>query len=179
MHNVFRHSSAYADVGPEWIERLKRTALNSPLRRARLCLHTSDEDTLHEMIIAIARDCLFPPHRHPSKSESYQMIDGRMVLIIFDDQGVPQRSLLLTPHGRGGLVCFRLGAPAFHAVLPLDETVVFHEATNGPFRKGEAVLAPWAPQQENELRSFLENAAIASGIAKDVVVAPVPMESSA
>jgi cupin fold WbuC family metalloprotein len=116
------------------------------------------------MIIALARDCLFPPHRHPSKTESYHMIHGRLVLIIFDDSGTPVRSSLLTPPGQEGIVCFRLGTPAFHAILQLDDVVVFHEVTNGPFRKGEAILAPWSPTEEIPLRIFLENAAISSGM---------------
>src|SRR5262245_27723879 len=57
MQNVFHHGHDYADVGPEWIERLKTVALSSCLRRSRLCLHRSDDDSLHEMIIALARDC--------------------------------------------------------------------------------------------------------------------------
>jgi cupin fold WbuC family metalloprotein len=175
MKNVFRHESVYADVGWEWIERLKTTAINSPLRRARLCLHRSDEDALHEMIIALAHDCLFPPHRHPSKSESYHIIEGRLILIIFADDGAPIRSLLLTPPGQGGVVCFRLSASVFHAVLPLGESVVFHEATNGPFVKSDTVYAPWAPSEHLKLREFLEQAAIAGGTAAETVRSRVPV----
>ena len=172
MKNVFHHKDDYADVGPEWIERLKTVALTSPLRRCRLCLHQSDDDKLHEMIIALARDCLFPPHRHPTKTESYHMIDGRFILIIFGDDGVPMRSLLLTPPERGGVICFRLSMPVFHAALPLDDVVVFHEVTNGPFKKDEAVLASWAPSEPSELRAFLEKAAISCGIPAGLVGAP-------
>ncbi len=169
MKNVFRHKSAYADVGPEWIERLKEIALTSPLRRSRLCLHKADDDMLHEMIIALAQDCIFPPHRHPSKTESYHMIDGRAVLILFREDGTAVRALLLTPPGQKGIFCFRLGTPAFHALLQLDDVAVFHEVTNGPFRKGEAVLAPWAPTGHLALREFLENAAISCGLPRELI----------
>jgi cupin fold WbuC family metalloprotein len=163
MQNVFHNQDDLAIVGPGWIDRLKMTALKSPLRRARLCLHRSDDDKLHEMIIVLARDCLFRPHRHPTKTESFHMIDGKLIVIIFQDDGVPVRSIILSPPFKGGAVCYRLCTPMFHAVLPLDEVVVYHEITNGPFVRNDAVLADWAPADPLELRAFLENAAIDSG----------------
>jgi cupin fold WbuC family metalloprotein len=159
MQNIFRNSDDFALVGPKWIERLKAASLQSNLRRARLCLHRSDDDMLHEMIIALARDCIFPPHRHPTKTESFHMIEGRLVIVIFDDDGTPLGSLLLTPPGGKGLICYRLCTPKFHAALPLDDVVVFHEVTNGPFVKRDAVFAEWAPKGRDELRVFLHKAA--------------------
>jgi cupin fold WbuC family metalloprotein len=166
--NVFRNSDDCALVGAEWIDRLKSAAGRSPQRRARLCLHRADDDTLHEMIIALCNDCLFQPHRHPNKSESFHMIDGRLAVVIFDDVGNPVRSLLLTPPGQGGLICYRLCMPAFHAVLPLDDVVVFHEITNGPFRRGDAVVAEWAPNEPEGLREFLRAAAVEAGLPHDL-----------
>jgi hypothetical protein len=49
-------------------------------------------------------------------------------------------------------------------VLPLDEVVVFHEITNGPFQQGDAVVADWAPHDPPRLRAFLHDAALASGL---------------
>jgi cupin fold WbuC family metalloprotein len=167
--NVFHSVDDFTVVGPEWIERLKTVALQSPLRRSRLCLHQSEDDNLHEMIIAVARDCLFPPHRHISKVESYHMIQGRMVLIIFDDHGAPLRAMVLAPPGQDGVICYRLGKPLFHAILPLDDVVVFHEVTNGPFRRGEAILADWAPTAHDELGAFLAGSAAACGIDRALV----------
>jgi cupin fold WbuC family metalloprotein len=167
IQNVFHNSDDFVMVGPEWIGRLKAAALQSPLRRARLCLHRSSDDKLHEMIIALARDCLFQPHRHPGKTESFHMIDGRLAVVIFEEDGRPLRSLLLTPPRQGGVICYRLCVPAFHTVLPLDDVVVFHETTNGPFEKGDALLAEWAPSEPGALRSFLQEAVVAGGLSPE------------
>ena len=160
MTTVFHNEDDYAVIGPEWISRLKAAALSSPLRRARLCLHRSDTDNLHEMIIALAHDCLFQPHRHREKTESFHIIEGRLIVVIFKNDGTPERSLLLSPAGEGGAVCYRMCEPAFHAVIPLDPVVVFHEVTNGPFVPNAAIFANWAPEAGDELRCFLTRAAL-------------------
>lgn len=164
MQNVFHNDQGYIGVGSEWIERLKKVALKSPLRRSRLCLHRSDDDLLHEMIIVLARDCIFKPHKHEAKSKSYHMIQGRMAFIMFADDGTPSRTTLLAPSGQQGTVYFRMSEPIYHAVLPLDEMVVYHETTNGPFKPGGATVAPWAPSEPDKLRDFLESTAISFGI---------------
>jgi len=168
MQNVFHNTDDIAVIGPEWIEQLKQIAMASPMKRARVCLHRSDDDQVHEMIIALARDCLFQPHRHPFKSESFHMIFGRLIVVLFKNDGTPMRSLLLSPPGQGGVICYRLCVPTFHAVFPLDEVVVFHEVTNGPFVKNDAVLANWAPQSQDELRLFLVKAALDGGLPPEV-----------
>ncbi len=168
MQNVFHSEHGYAGVGAEWIERLKAIALKSPLRRSRFCLHRSDDDPLHEMVIALAKDCTFRPHRHDAKSESYHMIHGRMIFIMFADDGTPSHAELLTPPGQGGMVSFRMSDPIYHAVLPLDEVVVYQETTTGPFRAGEATVAVWAPTDPRELRTFLEKAAATCGVSPEI-----------
>jgi cupin fold WbuC family metalloprotein len=164
MQNVFHNDRGYGGVGPEWIERLKAIALKSPMRRARFCLHRSDNDLLHEMIIALAHDCIFRPHKHEAKSESYHMICGRMIFIMFMDDGTPMHAALLVPPSQQGTICFRISDPIYHAVLPLDEVVVYQETTSGPFRPGEAKVAPWAPAEPKDIRDFLENAANSCGV---------------
>jgi cupin fold WbuC family metalloprotein len=169
MQNVFHNTDDWALVGSDWIGRLKAAAMQSTQRRARLCLHRSGDDALHEMIIALCGDCLFQPHRHPNKTESFHAIEGRLGVVIYDREGTALRSLLLTPPGQGGLICYRLCTPAFHAVLPLDDVVVFHEITNGPFRQGDAITAEWAPSEPGQLREFLCRTAVAGGLPPELV----------
>lgn len=164
MQNVFHSTLGYAGVGQELIEKLKDLALKSPLRRSRFCLHRTDDDLLHEMVIALSKDCTFRPHKHEAKSESYHMIEGHMVFIMFSDSGVPTQAILLAPHRQNGVVSFRISDPIYHAVIPLDEVVVYQETTTGPFKKGEATVAPWAPEEPHALRTFLEGSAMKCGV---------------
>lgn len=170
MQNVFHNADDIAVIGSDWIDRLKGIALTSPLKRARICLHRSDEDCVHEMIIALARDCLFPPHRHVAKNELFHMIEGRLGVVIFNDDGSTRRSFVLAPPGQQGSIAYRLGVSAFHAVLPLDDVVVYHETTNGPFVPGEAIIARWAPADPVALEKFLRGAARQGGISPELLI---------
>jgi cupin fold WbuC family metalloprotein len=159
MPEVFRNDRKIVCVGEAWIRRLKEAAAASPLRRARLCLHRADGDAVQEMIIALCRDVLFRPHRHEAKSESFHVIEGELDVVVFGARGAPERVIRMGPPGSGRVVCYRLSASAWHAILPRSEFVVFHEATAGPYLPGEpAQFAPWAPTRPAALRAFLEAA---------------------
>jgi cupin fold WbuC family metalloprotein len=156
MAAVFQHQEAVIGVGKEWIDRLKASACSEPLRRARLNLHHSDNDAVHEMLIALCRDSLVPPHRHSGKSESFHVVEGEVLVVIFDDHGSVIRRLHLGPVGSGRDFMYRQARPVWHTVIPLSEIVVVHETTKGPFVKSDSELAPWAPRDGEELRSYLE-----------------------
>jgi cupin fold WbuC family metalloprotein len=157
MPEVFYNEQDIVCVGPQWVEQLKAAAAASPLRRARLRLHLDNADAVQEMIIALCRDVLFRPHRHEAKSESFHMIEGDLHVLVFDDEGRVTRNVHMGPPGSGRHYCYRLCRPAWHAIVPKSEFVVFHETTMGPFRQGAAAqFAPWAPAEGEALRQFLE-----------------------
>src|SRR4051812_46136918 len=105
MNEVFTHSENIIAIGEDWLDRLKVAAQQSPLRRSRLCLHLSPNDTVQEMIIALCQDVLFQPHRHEHKTESFHIIDGELDLVIFDGHGTPIQTLKMAPPGSGKIFC--------------------------------------------------------------------------
>jgi cupin fold WbuC family metalloprotein len=124
---------------------LKKAADAAPLRRARLCLHHSHEDAVQEMVIAFHRDTYNRPHRHRGKSESFHVIEGHVVIVFLDDDGVVTRKVYLGPPGSGLPFIYRLSSSRWHTVIPLDDHVVIHETTTGPFEPGQTEFAPFAP----------------------------------
>ena len=42
---------------------------------------------------------------------------------------------------------YRMAEPLFHSVLVRSATVIFHETTNGPFRREDTEFAPWSPPE--------------------------------
>jgi UDP-glucose 4-epimerase len=158
MPEVFTHNDTIVTVGMDWLDRLKAAALESPLRRARLCVHLASEDAVQEMILVLCKDVLFRPHRHHEKTESFHIIEGELDLVVFNDNGEPLRTIRMGPAASGKTFCYRLNSSLYHALLPRTPFVAFHETTAGPFRKGDAEFAPWAPVRPEQLRAFLEQA---------------------
>jgi cupin fold WbuC family metalloprotein len=142
-------------IGTRDLLELKSSAASAQLRRARLCLHSSEDDVVHQMVIGVWEDSYVRPHRHPGKIESFHIVEGRLSIVIFDTAG---RITNVTVLEAGGDTCiYTLRKPLWHTVVPLSEYVAVHEITNGPFRKGEAEEAPWSPETGDRggVRSFL------------------------
>jgi cupin fold WbuC family metalloprotein len=158
MTEVFRECGSIVEIGPDWLSRLKTSAIESPLGRCRVCVHVDDAAMVQEMILAMRQDVLFRPHRHPGKTESFHMIEGALDIVVFDEGGIPARAIQLAAVGGGKPFYYRLNEALYHAILPRTPLVVFHETTTGPFSKDDAQFAEWAPQEVPELRAFLEDA---------------------
>ncbi len=141
---------------------LKECAQANPRKRVRLCVHATSDDLLHEMLIVHARGNYVPPHRHIRKSESFHMIEGRLKIVLFDDDGGISRVIEMAVDDPAATVFYRLSAPVYHTVIPMTDFVVFHETTNGPFRREDMQFAPWAPA---ETASASEQQAYVSGLA--------------
>jgi len=157
MKEVFHNRDDVALVDETWITLLKARALQTPLRRSRLCLHRAADDVVQEMIIVMCKDVLVRPHRHKAKTESFHMIEGILDIVLFDDKGGTEKIARLGPLGSGHIFCYRLCVSQFHAVLPLSEFVVMCETTTGPWVQDDAEFAPWAPTDPIALRVFLED----------------------
>lgn len=127
---------------------LRAQALTNPSRKARICAHPSVGDALHEMVIVHMSGAYVRPHKHPRKSESFHMIEGRLDIVLFDDVGQVDRVIALAADGPGSLF-YRLSECRFHTVVPRSDVVVFHEVTNGPFDRSETVFAAWAPDESD------------------------------
>ena len=47
--------------------------------------------------------------------------------------------------------------PCFHTVLVSTPFALFHETTNGPFRRDEVEFAPWSPAEgDPDVAAFVE-----------------------
>jgi cupin fold WbuC family metalloprotein len=140
------------------IERLKCQAGQNERRRMRLCAHEDTQDRLHEMLIVLRKSVYVRPHKHPNKSESFHILEGRGDVVIFDDAGKVTEAIRMGDYLSGRTFYYRLSGPLYHTVLVTSEALVFHETTNGPFRKEETVFAPWAPEetQDAACREFVD-----------------------
>jgi cupin fold WbuC family metalloprotein len=140
-------SSPLVQLGRADIEALKRQALTNPRCRIRICAHPDTADRLHEMLIVHTRGAYVRPHKHLQKSESVHIIEGEVNVVFFDDAGAVAEVVRMGDYGSGRKFYYRIGGPRYHTLLITSEFLVFHEVTNGPFRREDTVFAPWGPEE--------------------------------
>jgi cupin fold WbuC family metalloprotein len=143
------------------IERLRALAADTPRRRVRLCAHKDTRDSLHEMLIVLDSATYIQPHRHHGKSESFHVIEGLLSVVVFSEDGRVEDVIRLGDYTSGRTFYYRLAEPAYHTLLLESDRAVFHETTNGPFRREETEFAPWAPAEANAeaARAYLQQLA--------------------
>jgi len=155
---VFYSRDSIVKVRRDDIYQLKQFARQTPRKRSRLCTHKDIESSLHEMLILHEKDTYIRPHKHLGKSESFHVIEGKADVIIFGEDGAVLDLIEMSSYSGGEVFYYRLSEPLFHTVIIRSEVVVFHETTNGPFRREDMVFAEWSPR-DNEVDAtdrFLE-----------------------
>ena len=140
IHNK-KNISSFNNVD---LDELKLLAKNEPDKRARICLHKDDSELVHEMIIVIYEGSEIIPHRHIDKSESYHIIEGELKIVFFNDKGIENDSVILSSKRHQYPFLCRISNNSWHTIVPLEEYVIFHEVTNGPFNKNDTEYAEWS-----------------------------------
>lgn len=147
---IFVAKESIVSLGEEEASFLKSQAMRSPRCRARICVHKSNGDALHEMLIAISSQSYIHPHKHIAKSESFHIVEGSVDVIIFDDTGDITNIIKMGAPGSGRSYFYRLCEARFHTMIIHSNILVVHEVTNGPFDKDQTILAPFAPPERDE-----------------------------
>lgn len=136
-------------IGRDDIQLLVAKAGKNRRKRIRLCAHKDADVPVHEMLIVHTSGVYVRPHKHVSKSESFHLIDGRVTVVMFADDGSIKETIPMSEYRAGGTFYYRIAAGVFHTLLIRSEYVVFHETTAGPFNRAEMVYAPWAPDEDD------------------------------
>lgn len=156
MPDVFKNTKNFISVNEEWLTRLKQEAQSSPKKLSRLCMHTSADDIVQEMILAFTKDCLIAPNSAFGKSESLTVIEGEMLLVLFNEEGTITDRIEMGPIGSNKAFMYRLCSASWHTMIPLSQCVIVHECIEGPFVKSEVSLPAWIPTETAELEKFLQ-----------------------
>lgn len=158
---VFVSQDPIVRIGPRELAFLKAQALTNARHRVRICAHKTNDDPLHEMVIAISALSYIHPHKHSGKSESFHIIEGAVDVVVFDDDGTLTDLIELGDSTTGRAFFYRLAQSKFHALLLKTAFLVVHEVTNGPFVRENTLLAPWAPTEDHldEARDYMARVA--------------------
>lgn len=155
---VYYTNSPLTLIGQKDVNFLKQKAIENNRKRVRICAHNDINDTLHEMIIALADDIYVVPHKHLNKTESFHLIEGHLLIFIFNNEGDISHLIKMGAPESGDTFYARISADFYHTVIPLSRVAIFHETTHGPFNPAKTVNAPWAPNGNNphECIQFIE-----------------------
>lgn len=148
-NQVYYAENPLVKVGNKNIKFLKDRLIRENLQRIRLCAHNDVNDAVHEMFIVLKKDTYIRPHKHLNKSESFHLIEGIADIIVFDDNGNVQEIIKMADYQSPQEMYYRMNVAYFHTVVVLSDFLVFHETTQGPFRKSDTVYAPWAPDESD------------------------------
>jgi cupin fold WbuC family metalloprotein len=140
--------SGVARLGWPALDGLVEEAGRSPRRRAHLNVHTSLDDPVQRLFVAVRLGSYFRPHRHAGKWEFAWVLRGRFAVLVFDGAGQVADRVVASagdPSGAGG---FELAPGVWHTYVALEDGSVFLEVKQGPYVPGAAAeFAPWAPPE--------------------------------
>jgi len=131
------------------IASLKLQAAGNPLKKARICIHRSDEELVQEMIIVHTRNTYVRPHKHANKQESICILEGKADLLFFNDKGSVVNVIKMGSYASGGIFFYKIENLQYHMLVVKSKFVVFHEVTRGPFDRTDRVFASWAPGEKD------------------------------
>jgi cupin fold WbuC family metalloprotein len=143
------------------IQSVVEKAKKSPRLRMNYNFHSDAKDNPHRLLNVFSFGTYVMPHRHksPPKAESFIVLEGYLIMFLFDDDGSLSSSLLLgegplpenIPASAVGNNVARgidLAPGVWHSMTALTPHAVCYEVKPGPWDPTtDKEFAPWAPAE--------------------------------
>ena len=146
-NEVFYTEKKISQIKDSDIAFLKDNIKNTKKKRIRICTHLNEKDGAHEMFIALSNETYIRPHKHFNKSESLHVLEGSADVVFFDDEGKIINIIPLSVASSNSCFYYRINEPIYHTFIIKSKIFIFHETTQGPFRKSDTIYAPWSPKE--------------------------------
>ena len=92
------------------------------------------------------------PHKHLAKGETYHMIVGSMMCILFNKIGKIKKVVKINKNE-----IFRVPKNTVPTMMPISKYTIYHENKPGPFlKKGDSIIPKWAKKYINKSRLVIE-----------------------
>ena len=137
------------EINKELLDNLFEQAKKNPRLRQNYDLRTSSADTSQRMLNALLPGTVVAIHRHPQSTENVFLLCGKLVEIIYDEEGNETERICLDPAvGNYGCV---VPQGAWHTVEVLEPSVIY-EAKDGKYGEdgSESFDAFKAKEAENK-----------------------------
>ena len=118
------------EINKEFLVKLFEQAVENPRLRQNLDLRTSSADTSQRMLNVLLPGTVVPIHRHPNSNENVLLLCGKLVEVIYDENGKEKERIHLDPTiGNYGCV---IPPGVWHTVEVLKPSVIY-EAKDGKY----------------------------------------------
>ena len=128
-----------------FLDRVKKLAAANPSGKFRTCIHQSESDEVHEMLVVHHRRTYVRPHKHRESAESFHVVEGKATALIFDDFGEVRKVVPLGPVSSGRHFFYSMREMLYHMLIIHSEVFVFKETAKGPFQRDNTIFPEWAP----------------------------------
>ena len=118
------------EINKELLDKLFEQAKENTRLRQNYDLRTSPADNSQRMLNALLPGTVVPVHRHPNSNENVLLLCGKLVEVIYDENGKEKERIHLDPTiGNYGCV---IPPGAWHTVEVLEPSVIY-EAKDGKY----------------------------------------------
>ena len=127
---MFCSFTTIMEINKDFLGKLFEQAVVNPRLRQNLDLRTSANDNSQRMLNALLPGTVVPIHRHPNSTENVFLLCGKLVEVIYDENGKEIERIHLDPTvGNYGCV---VPQGAWHTVEVLEPSVIY-EAKDGKY----------------------------------------------
>jgi cupin fold WbuC family metalloprotein len=149
---VFYANKSNFSLNSDSIKYLVDLAKKSERKRARLCIHKNNDSHLHEMFIAKLNNTFVRPHKNLYKCKSFEVLEGEIDLVLFDNLGNITDVIKLLSYGHKCNFFYRLTTTCYHTLIIKSNHAIFKETITGPFNNRDTVYADWAPMENDKVK---------------------------
>ena len=124
-------------TGSKLINSLKKLSKNNDNCNLRVCFHKSKKDKLQNMMILLNSKSKQSSkiHKHKFKDEVYQIIDGKLKIVVFEKKLKTKKIILQ----KGKNLIARIDKNIDHTTIPMTKIVIYHEIRQGPFSGNDSI----------------------------------------
>ena len=163
------------EINKVLLDNLFEQAKVNPRLRQNLDLRTSSADTSQRMLNALLPGTVVPIHRHPMSTENVLLLCGKLVEVLYDDNGNETERVFLDP----SVGCYGCVVPkgVWHSVEVLEPSVIY-EAKDGKYGEdGSETFDAFKEKQDADVASVAPSASLnAVGDLKEKIEQLIVME---
>ena len=141
------------------IQIISEQAQSCNRQRKNYNFHKKAEDPFQRLINAIEPYSYIQPHKHenPDKREVFFILQGKLLVIEFNDNGDILDHIVLD--ASKGNIAVEIPEKTWHTIISLEKSSVAYECKDGPYKPiDDKNFASWAPKEgDSKCKAYIDN----------------------